>query len=184
MTLYACRHFVPSLDATVFVAPTAQIIGNVHIGPLSSVWFHTVLRGDLAEIRIGERTNIQDLCMGHADLDIPLTIGNRVTVGHRSILHGCTIEDECLIGMGAIVMNHAVIGKGSIIAAGTLVLEKTLIPPYSLVTGSPGRVKKTFQNREETENAIRAGSESYIQSARIFGSAQTFYPVKAETDFK
>ena len=87
-------------------------------------------------------------------------------------------------GMGAIVMNHAVIGKGSIIAAGTLVLEKTLIPPYSLVTGSPGRVKKTFQNREETENAIRAGSESYIQSARIFGSAQTFYPVKAETDFK
>lgn len=178
MTLYACRHFVPLLDATVFVAPTAQIIGNVHIGPLSSVWFQTVLRGDLAEIRIGERTNIQDLCMGHADIDIPLTIGNGVTVGHRSILHGCTIEDGCLIGMGAIVMNHAVIGKGSIIAAGTLVLEKTLIPPYSLVTGSPGKIKKTFQNREETENDIRAMSESYMESAEIFGSAQTFYPLK------
>ena len=178
MTLYACCHFVPLLDATVFVAPTAQIIGNVCIGPLSSVWFHTVLRGDLAEIRIGERTNIQDLCMGHADVDIPLTIGNGVTVGHRSILHGCTIEDGCLIGMGSIVMNHAVIGKGSIIAAGTLVLEKTVIPPYSLVTGSPGRIKKTFQNREETENAIRAMSESYMESAEIFGSSQTFYPLK------
>lgn len=178
MTLYACRHFVPKLDATVFVAPTAQIIGNVHIGSLSSVWFQTVLRGDLAEIRIGERTNIQDLCMGHADIDIPLTIGNGVTVGHRSILHGCTIEDGCLIGMGSIVMNHAVIGKGSIIAAGTLVLEKTVIPPYSLVTGSPGRIKKTFQNREETENAIRAMSESYMESVEIFGSSQTFYPLK------
>lgn len=178
MTLYACRHFVPKLDATVFVASTAQIIGNVHIGPLSSVWFQTVLRGDLAEIRIGERTNIQDLCMGHADIDIPLTIGNGVTVGHRSILHGCTIEDGCLIGMGSIVMNHAVIGKGSIIAAGTLVLEKTLIPPYSLVTGSPGRIKKTFQNREKTENDIRAMSESYMESAEIFGSAQSFYPIK------
>jgi carbonic anhydrase/acetyltransferase-like protein (isoleucine patch superfamily) len=116
--------------------------------------------------------------MGHADIDIPLTIGNGVTVGHRSILHGCTIEDGCLIGMGSIVMNHAVIGKGSIIAAGTLVLEKTVIPPYSLVTGSPGRIKKTFQNREETENAIRAMSESYMESVEIFGSSQTFYPLK------
>jgi len=178
LTLYACCHFVPRLDATVFVAPTAQIIGNVHIGPLSSVWFHTVLRGDLAEIRIGEKTNTQDLCMGHADIDIPLTIWNRVTVGHRSILHGCTIEDGCLIGMGSIIMNHAVIRKGSIIAAGTLVLEKTLILPYSLVTGSPGRIKKTFQNREETENAIRAMSESYMESAEIFGSSQIFYPIK------
>ena len=178
MTLYACRHFVPLLDATVFVAPTAQIIGNVHIGPLSSIWFHTVLRGDLAEIRIGERTNIQDLCMGHADVDIPLTIGDGVTVGHRSILHGCTIEDGCLIGMGSVIMNHAVIGKGSIIAAGTLILEKTVIPPYSLVTGSPGRIKKTFQNREETRKNIRAMSESYMESARIFASSQTFYPIK------
>ncbi|OGR26789.1 MAG: gamma carbonic anhydrase family protein [Desulfobacterales bacterium RIFOXYA12_FULL_46_15] len=178
MTLYACRHFVPSLDATVFVAPTAQIIGNVHIDRLSSVWFHTVLRGDLDEIRIGERTNIQDLCMCHADVDIPLKIGNGVTIGHRCILHGCTVEDNCLIGMGAIVMNHAVIGEHSIIAAGTLVLEKTVIPPFSLVTGSPGKIKKTFQNREETENAIRAMSESYMENALVFGSAQLFYQIK------
>jgi len=178
LTLYACRHFVPKIDATVFVAPTAQIIGDVHIGPLSSIWFHTVLRGDLAEIRIGEKTNIQDLCMGHADIDIPLKIGDRVTVGHRSILHGCTIEDDCLIGMGSIIMNHAVIGKGSIIAAGTLVLEKTVIPPYSLVTGIPGRIKRTHQNREETQNDIRAMSESYMEAAKIFGSDQTVYRIK------
>jgi len=178
MTLYACRHFIPKLDASVFVAPTAQIIGNVHIGRLSSIWFHTVLRGDLDEIRIGERTNIQDLCLCHADVNIPLKIGNGVTIGHRVILHGCTIEDNCLIGMGAIVMNHAVIGKGSIIAAGSILLEKTVIPPYSLVTGAPGKIKKTFQNREETENAIRNMSESYMENARTFGSDQLFYPIK------
>jgi carbonic anhydrase/acetyltransferase-like protein (isoleucine patch superfamily) len=178
MTLYACRQFVPRLDATVFVAPTAQIIGNVHIDRLSSVWFHTVLRGDLAEIRVGEKTNIQDLCMCHADIDIPLKIGNGVTIGHRSILHGCTIEDGCLIGMGAIIMNHAIIGHGSIIAAGTLVLEKTVIPPYSLVTGAPGKIKKTFQNREETRHAIREMSESYMENSRVFGSDQLFYQVK------
>ncbi len=179
MTLFACRHFSPKLHATVFVAPTAQIIGNVHMDRLSSVWFHTVLRGDLDEIRIGERTNIQDLCMCHADVNIPLKIGNDVTVGHRVILHGCTIEDTCLIGMGAIIMNHAVIGKGSIIAAGTLILEKTVIPPYSLVAGSPGRIKKRFQDREETENSIRAMSESYVENVRVFGSDQLFYPIKS-----
>lgn len=178
MPLYSCQNFVPKLDASVFVAPTAQIIGNVHIGRFSSIWFHTVLRGDLDEIRIGEKTNIQDLCMCHADIHIPLTIGKRVTVGHRSTLHGCTIEDECLIGMGSIIMNHSVIGQGSIIAAGTLVLEKTVIPPYSLVTGSPGRVKKTFQNREETLNAIRDMSESYLENSRIYGSNQSFYLIK------
>ncbi len=178
MSLYAYRHFVPQLDATVFVAPTAQIIGNVHIGQLSSVWFHTVLRGDLDEIRIGERTNIQDLCMCHADAGIPLIVGNGVTVGHRSILHGCTIEDECLIGMGAIVMNHAVIGKGSVIAAGTLVLENTVIPSYSLVAGSPGKIKKTFQNQKEAEASIRTMSETYMETARMFNSGRLFYQIK------
>jgi carbonic anhydrase/acetyltransferase-like protein (isoleucine patch superfamily) len=178
MTLYACRQFTPKLDATAFTAPTAQIIGNVHIGPLSSVWFHTVLRGDLDEIRIGEKTNIQDLCMCHADVNTPLTIGNEVTVGHRSILHGCTIEDQCLIGMGSIIMNRAVIGKGSVIAAGTLILENTVVPPYSLVAGSPGKIKKTFSNREETEASIRAMSESYLENARVYGSGQLFYQIK------
>ncbi len=112
MTLYAYKNTRPRIHASVFIAPTAQIIGNVDIGRQSSVWFQTVIRGDLDKINIGERSNIQDLCTCHADENIPLNIGNGVTIGHRSVIHGCSIEDECLIGMGAIVMNRAVIGKG------------------------------------------------------------------------
>lgn len=141
----------------------------------SSVWFQSVIRGDLDQIRIGERTNIQDHCTCHADEGIPLTIGNGVTVGHRCVVHGCTIEDNCLIGMGAVVMNKAVVGKGSVIGAGTVVLENTLIPPGSLVTGSPGKIKKSGRSREEIEAAISAMSESYVKNARSFCSENLFY---------
>jgi len=165
MTLYAYKNNQPELHPSVFIAPTAQIIGDVHIGKKSSIWFHSVLRGDLDKISVGERTNIQDLCICHVDENIPVKIGNDVTIGHRSIIHGCTIEDDCLIGMGAIVMNQAVIGKGSVVAAGTVVLEKTIIPPYSLVTGSPGKVKKTYKNKEEIEMRIKTMSESYMEMA-------------------
>jgi len=178
MTLYAYKNNRPDIHPTVFIAPTAQIIGNIKIGKQSSIWFQTVIRGDLDKIRIGERTNIQDLCMCHADENIPLKIGDGVTIGHRAVIHGCTIEDECLIGMGSIVMNQAVIGKGSIIAAGTVVLEKTIIPPYSLVTGSPGKVKKTYENRDEIDQDIRTMSEIYMGSARNFGSNEIFYKIE------
>ena len=178
MTLYSYKNFSPELHASVFVAPTAQIIGDVHIGKQSSVWFQSVIRGDLDKISIGEGTNIQDLCMCHIDENCPLKIGNGVTIGHRSIIHGCTIEDKCLIGMGAIVMNQAVIGKGSVIAAGAVVLEKTIIPPYSLVTGSPGKVKKTYKNKNEIEIRTKTMSESYIKSALIFGSSEIFYAIR------
>ena len=178
MTLYSYKNNQPVIHKSVFIAPTAQIIGDVHIGQKSSVWFQSVLRGDLAKISVGERTNIQDLCMCHIDKNIPLKIGNGVTIGHKSIIHGCIIEDECLIGMGAIVMNRAVIGKGSVIAAGTVVLEKTIIPPYSLITGSPGKVKKTYKNKEEIKIRIKTMSESYMESAQSFGSNQIFYEIK------
>ncbi len=178
MTLYSYNKFSPKIDTTVFVAPTAQIIGNVRIGKQSSVWFQSVLRGDLDIIRVGERTNIQDLCVCHADENIPLIIGNGVTIGHKSIIHGCTIKDDCLIGMGAIIMNQAVIGEGSIIAAGTIVLEKMTIPPYSLVTGLPGKVKKIYKNKNEIKKSIQIMSESYIQSAQKFGSNQIFNEIK------
>ncbi|MBU1342392.1 MAG: gamma carbonic anhydrase family protein [Proteobacteria bacterium] len=177
MTLYSYKDVKPSLHPSVFIAPTAQIIGDVHIKKNSSVWFHSVLRGDLDTIRIGERTNVQDLCVCHADIHIPLKIGNAVTIGHRSVIHGCTIEDDCLIGMGSIVMNQAVIGRGSVVAAGTVVLEKTIIPPFSLVTGSPGKVKKTYQNKMETQQAIQTMSESYMESAQSFGSKKIFYEI-------
>jgi carbonic anhydrase/acetyltransferase-like protein (isoleucine patch superfamily) len=178
MTFFTYKNISPILHESVFIAPTAQIIGNVQIDKKSSVWFHSVLRGDFDKISVGENTNIQDLCMCHADENIPLKIGNGVTIGHRSIIHGCTIEDECLVGMGSIVMNNAVIGKGSIVAAGAVVLEGTIIPPYSLVTGSPGKVKKTYKNKKEIEQKIRTMSDDYMGIAQNFGSDQIFYEIK------
>jgi len=178
MPLYVFKAHTPRIHPSVFVAPSAQIIGNVRIGKESSVWFQTVIRGDLDTITIGEKTNIQDLCMCHADEGIPLTIGHGITVGHRCVIHGCTIEDGCLVGMGAVIMNHAVIGEGSVIAAGAVVLEKTVIPPCSLVTGSPGKVKKTYDNPEALAKSIHAMSESYLKSARSFLSPGSFYEIK------
>jgi carbonic anhydrase/acetyltransferase-like protein (isoleucine patch superfamily) len=178
MTLYAYKNHTPKIHPTVYIAPGAQLIGNIHIGKQSSIWFQAVLRGDLEKISIGEGTNIQDLCICHVDTNTPLKIGNGVTIGHRCIIHGCTIEDECLIGMGAIVMNQAVIGKGSIVAAGAVVLEKTIIPPYSLVTGSPGKIKKTYENREEIKETMKLMSDSYMQSAVNYSAGDIFYKIK------
>ncbi|RLC22092.1 MAG: gamma carbonic anhydrase family protein [Deltaproteobacteria bacterium] len=178
MVRYSYKNYKPQIHKSVFIAPTAQIIGNVDIAENSSVWFQSILRGDFDKISVGERTNIQDLCMCHADENIPLKIGNGVTIGHRSIIHGCTIGDECLIGMGSIVMNHAVIGKGSVVAAGAVVLEKTIIPPYSLVTGSPGKVKKTYKNKKEIDMKIKTMSEDYMGIAKNFGSNKIFYEIK------
>jgi len=178
MPLYAFKNHIPRIHHSVFVAPSAQIIGNVSIGKDASVWFQTVIRGDLDTIAIGEKTNIQDLCMCHADEGIPLTIGHGITIGHSSVIHGCTIEDGCLIGMGAVIMNQAVIGRGAVIAAGAVVLEKTVIPPFSLVTGSPGKVKKIYKNPEQLARSIHAMSESYLESARSFLSPSVFHEIK------
>lgn len=125
---------------TAFIAAGAVVLGDVHVGQEASIWYNAVLRGDTDRITIGDETNIQDLTMIHADPGVPCTVGCRVSVGHRVILHGCTIEDECLIGMGAIVLNGARIGTGSVIGAGALILEGTEIPPGSLVVGAPGRI--------------------------------------------
>ena len=124
----------------VYKADSAVIDGNVAIGPESSVWHQAVLRGDGAGIVIGSQTNVQDGAVLHEDAGCPLNIGSRVTIGHRAIVHGCTVEDNVLIGMGAIVMNRARIGKGSIIGAGAVVLEGTEIPEGSIAVGSPARV--------------------------------------------
>ena len=178
MTLYTYKNMVPQVHDTAFIAPTALVIGDVHIAPNASIWFQTVIRGDLATISIGEGTNIQDLCMCHADEDIPLTVGNKVTIGHNCCIHGCTIEDGCLIGMGAVVMDQAVIGKGSVIAAGAVVLEKTVIPPYSLVTGSPGKVKKTYEDKAKIDRMLKRASDHYMGSARAYADKELFYEIK------
>lgn len=130
----------PTVAASAWVAPSADVIGDVTIGEQASVWYQCVLRGDIAPITVGAETNIQDLTMVHVDVDTPALIGARVGIGHRAIIHGCTIEDECLIGMGAIVLSHAVIGAGSVVAAGAVVLEGMEVPPRSLVVGVPARI--------------------------------------------
>ena len=145
MIIEAFQGKLPNLAPDVFVAPGAVVVGDVTIGQGSSVWFNSVVRGDVGSVTIGRRTNIQDLCMLHMTLDRSvLVIGDEVTVGHRVVLHGCKIGDRCLIGIGAVILDNAVIGSGSVVAAGAVVLEDTVVPPNSLVTGLPARVKKTL----------------------------------------
>lgn len=139
----------PQIDPSVFVAPDARVIGDVHIGAQSSLWFGVIVRGDVNHIRIGRRTNIQDGTVIHVTRDThPTVIGNDVTVGHRVTLHGCTVHDGSLVGIGAIVLDGAVIGASSLIAAGSVVTPGTQIPPCSLVMGSPGRVVRTLGDEE------------------------------------
>lgn len=133
----------PRIAATAFIEDSAQVIGDVVVGEHSSIWFHAVVRGDVNAIRIGNESNLQDHCVVHGFKDkYPVMIGNRVSVAHRVCLHGCTIEDDCLIGIGAIILNGARIGRGSIVAAGALVPEGMEVPPGSVTMGSPARLHR------------------------------------------
>jgi carbonic anhydrase/acetyltransferase-like protein (isoleucine patch superfamily) len=152
------------IDPSAFIAPGAIVLGDVHLGAESSIWYNAVLRGDTDRITIGDHTNIQDLTMIHADPGVPCTVGCRVTVGHRVILHGCIIEDDCLIGMGAIVLNGARIGRGSIVGAGALVLENMDVPPGSLVVGAPARIRREVD--EDTRERVERGWKHYVEQAR------------------
>ena len=166
MTLYTFENSTPEIKETSFVAPNASLIGRVKIGENSSVWFNTVLRGDMETITIGNESNIQDLSMGHADPGFPLLLGNRVTIGHHCVLHGCKIEDDCLIGMGAIIMNGVRIGRGSIIGAGAVLLEGMEIPEFSMVIGSPAKIKKTYD--ESILDNIRKSAKIYVKRSIIY----------------
>ncbi len=132
----------PRIAPSVFLALGAVVLGDVTIGRDSSVWYHSVIRGDTEHIEVGDETNIQDLSMIHADPGFPCRVGSRVTVGHRVILHGCTVEDGCLIGMGSILLNGVHVGSGSVIGAGAVLSPGTQVPPGSLVLGVPGRIIK------------------------------------------
>ena len=155
---------MPKIAEDVFVAPGAHIIGDVEMGAQGSVWFGTQVRGDVHHIRIGDRVNIQDNSVVHVTTDInPTIIGNNVTVGHRVILHGCTVHDGALIGMGAIVMDRAVVGEGALVAAGSLVVEGTEIPPGMLAMGSPAKVKRPLTAEERAYLAYAA--DHYVNIA-------------------
>jgi len=154
----------PQVDPTAYIAPSANIIGNVTIGEEASVWYQTVLRGDINRIVIGPRTNIQDGCVVHMEDNLPTLVGEYVTVGHKAILHACTIADEVLIGMGAIILDGAEIGARCIVGAGAIVTKGKKIPPGSLVIGAPGRVVRSLDLEEQ--KALRAGAEKYVKVSR------------------
>jgi len=157
----------PTVPASCFIEETGIVIGDVVMGDECSVWFHAVIRGDVNSIRIGHRTNIQDLCMLHVTHDThPLIIGDDVTVGHHVVLHGCTIKDRVLVGMGAIIMDGAVIGEDSVVGAGALVTEGTIVPPKSLILGSPAKVKRPVSEQELAW--VKESAQNYVKYARTY----------------
>ncbi len=151
----------PRIDPTAFVAPTAAVVGDVELGPGSGVFYGAVVRGDRSPVRLGARSNLQDNVVVHTDPGHPCTIGADVSVGHGAVVHGCTVQDEVLIGMNATVLNGAVIGTGSLVAAGAVVLEDTVVPPRSLVAGVPARVRRELTPDEQ--ESVRANARTYVQ---------------------
>lgn len=171
--------FTPAIPTSCFIEETGIVIGDVIMGEDCSVWFHAVIRGDVNYIRIGNRTNVQDLCMLHVTHDThPLIVGNDVTVGHKVVLHGCTIKDRVLVGMGAIIMDGAVIGEDSVVGAGALVTEDTIVPPKSLILGAPAKVKRPVTEKELAW--IRESAENYVTYARQYLAD----PAKSKTGFR
>jgi carbonic anhydrase/acetyltransferase-like protein (isoleucine patch superfamily) len=170
MPIYALDDLVPVLPEAgrFWVAPDAQVIGNVVLEEEVSVWFAAVIRGDNDPIRIGARTNIQDGAVLHSDSGVPLTIGADVTVGHRAILHGCTIGPNSLIGMGTTVLNRARIGANSIVGANALVTEGKEFPEGSLIVGAPAKVVRTLDTA--TFEALRASAAHYVANGRRFAA--------------
>lgn len=166
MTLYALADQTPRAHASAWVAPDANVIGNVVLEEKTSVWFGSTLRGDNEVITVGAGSNVQENCVFHTDLGYPLTIGKNCTIGHKVMLHGCTIDDNSLIGMGATILNGAKIGKNCLIGAGALITEGKVIPDGSLVMGAPGRVVRELD--PDTIKGLQASALGYQQNAARF----------------
>ena len=163
MPLYSLANLAPQLGAGAWAAPSADLIGDVRLAPRASVWFGAVIRADNTPIIVGEDSNIQDGSVCHSDAGYPLTIGARVTVGHQAILHGCTIADDCLVGMGARILNGATIASECIVGAGALVTEGKSFPPGSLIVGAPARVVRQLTDAER--QLLRASAAHYAEKA-------------------
>ena len=166
MAIYDLDNLSPRVAESAWVADSAQVMGNVHIGNDSSVWFGVVIRGDTECITVGHNTNIQDASVLHADVGKPLTIGDNVTVGHKVMLHGCTVGDGSLIGIGAVVLNGAKIGKGCLVGAGSLVTEGKEFPDGSMIMGSPAKVVRELT--PEQQMGLKMSALHYVENARRF----------------
>lgn len=163
----------PKVHETVFISPGSYVMGDVEIGEESSIWYGSVLRGDINKIIVGKRSNIQDGCVLHVENDRMCSVGDEVTIGHRAILHGCTIEDACLIGMGAIVLNGVVVKKGAVIGAGALIKENTLVEP-GLWVGVPAKKVKEI-NLKESINAQKEWALKYCHLAQLHKKEAFYY---------
>ena len=168
MSLYSLGDWKPLLGEGAWAAPSADLIGDVRLGARASVWFGAVLRGDNTPLTLGEETNFQDGAIGHSDPGFPLTIGARVTIGHQAILHGCTIADDCLIGMGARILNGAEIRTECIIGAGALVTEGKVFSSGSLIVGAPARVVRELTDKER--KMLRASASHYADKAARYAA--------------
>ncbi len=168
MPLYQIDDAAPQLADGAWAAPSADLIGDVRLGPRASVWFGAVIRADNTPILLGEETNFQDGAIGHSDPGAPLTVGARGTVGHQAILHGCTISDDCLIGMGAKVLNHAMIGPECLVGAGALVTEGKTFEGGSLIVGVPARVVRPLTDAEKA--GLRLSAVHYAEKAAHYAA--------------
>lgn len=169
MPLYSIDHIAPTLAEGAWVAPSADLIGDVRLGERASVWFGAVIRADNTPIAIGEESNVQDGAIGHSDPGAPLTIGARVTVGHQAILHGCTVADDCLIGMGAKILNGAVLGPECLVGAGALITEGKQFEGGTLIVGSPARVIRPLTDAEKA--ALRFSAAHYAEKCTTYAAA-------------
>ena len=163
MPRYEIDGKAPTLGTDSWVAPSAELIGDVVLGEDASVWFGSVIRADNTRITVGARSNVQEGAMGHSDPGAPLTIGQDCTIGHHAILHGCTIGDRVLVGMGATILNHAVIGEDSLVGAGALVTEGKVFPPGSLIVGSPARAVRELDAAAKAMLLVSA--QHYVSNA-------------------
>ena len=168
MPLYRLGDVTPQMASGAWAAPSADLIGDVHLGARASVWFGAVIRADNTAIIIGDDSNVQDGAVCHSDEGVPLTIGARVTIGHQAILHGCTISDDCLIGMGARILNGATIPSECIVGAGALVTEGKTFPEGSLIVGSPARVVRQLTDAER--QLLRASAAHYAEKAAHYAA--------------
>ena len=166
MAIYELDGVAPQVHTQAWVAPSAQVMGQVSVGAGASIWFGTVVRGDTERITIGAGSNIQDASVLHADAGQPLVIGERVTVGHQAMLHGCTVGDGSLIGIQAVILNGARIGKGCLVGAGALVTEGKEFPDYSLIIGAPAKAVRTLS--EEDVARLQASAASYVKRGQLF----------------